>query len=143
MSQLSEIKQLVKQAEKSHGINLQKPLTIYLFESHPQFQKYSRLNKPVMGTGLLGRRIWKSPKIKTLSKETIEAYVFHELSHVLLYQNMSFLRGLLKSSWLIEGIATYYGQFGMSEYPSHKEVQRMLSEGYCVNASTYQKNVLG
>jgi len=139
LNQLSEINQLVGSSEKSHGTKLQKPLKIYLFESHQQFKKFSRLNKPVMGTGLLGRRIWISPKIKTFSKETIEAYVSHELSHVLLYQNMSFLRGLLYPSWLIEGIATYHGQFGMGEYPSHKEVQRMLSEGYFVNPSTYRK----
>lgn len=139
LNQLSEVNQLVKQAEKSHGVKLQKPLKIYLFESHQQFQKFSRLNKSVMGTGILGLRIWISPKIKTFSKATIEAYVLHELSHALLYQNMSLLRGLLYPSWLVEGIATYYGQFGMGEYPSHKKVQRMVSEGYFVNPSTYRK----
>ncbi|MBT6120337.1 hypothetical protein HOH45_02600 [bacterium] len=135
---LLDISQSIKNSEKAHHLNIQKPIKIFIFNSHKQFQKFSKLNKPTMGTGLIGRRIWVAPKARDLSSTAFKAYISHELSHVLLYQNMSIFRGLLYPSWLIEGVATYYGQLGLGGYPNQKEVMELIGQGYFVDPNSYR-----
>ena len=49
---------------------------------------------------------------------SLEIYIKHELSHVLLYQNMSFVAAYYYPQWLMEGIAVYStNQMGTSWYP--------------------------
>lgn len=64
-------------------------------------------------------------------KISLEIYLKHELSHILLYQNMGFLMAYFYyPDWLLEGIAVYStNQMGTSFYPSKSETYHSIHQG--------------
>jgi hypothetical protein len=64
-------------------------------------------------------------------KISLEIYLKHELSHTLLYQNMSAIIAYFKyPQWLMEGIAVYStNQMGTSFYPSKAETYHYINQG--------------
>jgi hypothetical protein len=64
-------------------------------------------------------------------KISMEIYLRHELSHVLLYQHMGFITAyFFYPRWLLEGIAVYSThQMGTSWYPSKAETYAYIREG--------------
>ena len=61
---------------------------------------------------------------------SLEIYMKHELSHILLYQNMGFIADLRYPKWLLEGIAMYTSnQLGTSLYPSKSQVYELIQKG--------------
>ncbi|MCB0628242.1 MAG: hypothetical protein R2824_30440 [Saprospiraceae bacterium] len=70
--------------------------------------------------------------IDSLIRETehIHTYLKHELSHLLLYQNMSLKKVISYPQWFIEGVAVYSSnQFGLDGYPSIAETYKKINEG--------------
>ena len=63
-------------------------------------------------------------------KISLEIYIKHELSHILLYQHMSYLAAYNYPQWLMEGIAVYsVNQMGTSWYPSKSETYKLIKAG--------------
>ncbi len=61
---------------------------------------------------------------------SLRTYLLHELSHILIFQNKSFLTVLQYPKWLLEGIAVYSSnQFGSYMYPTKEETYEMVSKG--------------
>ena len=61
---------------------------------------------------------------------SLEMYVRHELSHVLLMQHMSYLETYRYPAWVMEGIAMYGAhQMGTSFYPGKDETYRAIADG--------------
>ncbi|MBN1499511.1 MAG: hypothetical protein JW982_05125 [Spirochaetes bacterium] len=61
---------------------------------------------------------------------SLEIYIKHELSHVLLYENMSYIAAYRYPQWLMEGIAVYStNQMGTSWYPGKKETYEIIKSG--------------
>ncbi|HOO71565.1 MAG TPA: hypothetical protein PK926_07375 [Spirochaetota bacterium] len=61
---------------------------------------------------------------------SLEIYLKHELSHVLLYQHMDYLSVCHYPQWLMEGIAVYSaGQMGSSWYPDKKKTYEIIKKG--------------
>jgi predicted SprT family Zn-dependent metalloprotease len=64
-------------------------------------------------------------------KISLEIYLKHELSHILLYQHMGVLMAYkYYPDWLMEGIAVYStNQMGTSFYPSKSETYQYIKQG--------------
>jgi len=58
-------------------------------------------------------------------------YLKHELSHTLLYQNLSLTRSFYSfPRWLIEGLAVYSAdQFGIDNYYTKQQAAQIIKEG--------------
>ncbi len=60
-------------------------------------------------------------------------YLKHELSHSILYQNMSLLRSLTYPAWIMEGLAMYSAnQVGTDGYYTYEQTEEKIHEGYFV-----------
>jgi len=129
---------LMKEAELFHNLRFKRPIRFYIFDSHQEFTKFSRLKKGVMGTGY--NRIYVSPKALQQPDLILEKFINHELSHTLLFQNMSHIRRLFYPSWLIEGVAVYYSkQPGFAGYPNKEEVISLVKKGNFIYPPDYRK----
>jgi len=63
-------------------------------------------------------------------KISLNIYIRHELSHILLMQYMGYLGAYRYPQWLMEGIAVYStNQMGTSFYPSKEETYHAIAEG--------------
>ena len=63
----------------------------------------------------------------------LDTYLKHELSHSLLFQNMSFIKALTYPQWFMEGLAVYSSnQFGIDGYLTKQEIYKKIKEGYFV-----------
>lgn len=63
----------------------------------------------------------------------LDVYLAHELSHVLLYQNMSFRRALSYPGWLLEGVAVRSSdQMGVDGYYTKEATLAAIGQGYFV-----------
>ncbi len=63
-------------------------------------------------------------------KISLHIYLRHELSHALLFKNMSLWRAMHYPKWLLEGIATYSAdQMGSWPYPGKEETYAMIRQG--------------
>ncbi|MBN2769978.1 MAG: hypothetical protein JXR90_04695 [Spirochaetes bacterium] len=72
---------------------------------------------------------------------SLEIYIKHELSHVLLYQNMSFVAAYYYPQWLMEGIAVYStNQMGTSWYPDKIKTYEIIKNGNFFPPYLYKTN---
>ena len=61
---------------------------------------------------------------------SLETYLEHELSHVIIFQNMGIPTSIRYPKWLLEGIATLgSSQMGTTFYPDSAETVRLIAEG--------------
>lgn len=61
---------------------------------------------------------------------SLEIYVRHELSHLLIFQHIGILAELRYPKWLLEGIAVYSAhQMGTSFYPGKDETYHAIAQG--------------
>ena len=62
---------------------------------------------------------------------SMEIYLKHELSHILLYEHMGFITAYFTyPRWLLEGIAVYSSnQMGTSWYPSKRDTYQYITQG--------------
>lgn len=61
---------------------------------------------------------------------SLEIYIKHELSHILLFQHMGYLAAYNYPKWLMEGIAVYSAnQMGTSWYPSKSQTYKIIKAG--------------
>jgi hypothetical protein len=63
-------------------------------------------------------------------KISLEIYLRHEMSHILLYQYKDLLDKFRYPNWLLEGVAMYSAaQMGTGFYPGKDETYRIISQG--------------
>jgi hypothetical protein len=70
---------------------------------------------------------------------SIQIYVRHELSHVLILQNKGIFSELSFPKWLLEGIAVYSAnQMGTSFYPSKDETYKAIVQGNFIQPNDFK-----
>jgi hypothetical protein len=91
-------------------------------------------------------RILISSKAKAEMDEgkiNFQVYLKHELSHSLLYQNMSLYRSQYYPGWLLEGIAVYSAnQMGIDGYCTKEETFAKIKSGYFLNPEDWSTTLL-
>ena len=122
--------------EDFHQLKFKKRVKIFVFNSDKEYTRHSGMKTRFVTFPLYGR-IFVSSKAKKESEEGkihLDVYLKHELSHSLLYQNMSLYRSCYYPGWLLEGIAVYSAnQMGIDGYFTEKETFDKIRKGYFLN----------
>lgn len=122
---------LVPAIEKFHEMKYIKKPEIIIFRDSLGFicRSFSKSRFSAYPSGRLLVSPWALREDRE-GKISLEIYVRHELSHVLLMQYMSYLRAYHYPQWMMEGIAVYStNQFGSSFYPSKAETYHDIAIG--------------
>lgn len=121
----------IERVEQFHNLKFLKKPRIYIFSN-----KNSFLNKNITKARFYAypnNKLVVSPWAINESKQgviSLEIYIKHELSHILLYQNMNFKTIPSYPQWLLEGIAVYsVNQMGTSVYPSKQKTLDFIRKG--------------
>lgn len=117
--------------EKFHEMKFNAKPEIFIFNDSLGFirRSFSKARFSAYPSGRLLISPW-ALRENLEGKISLEIYVQHELSHVLLTQYMSYWRAYLYPDWLMEGIAVYStNQMGTSFYPSKEETYDLIVEG--------------
>ncbi len=135
ISQFGSIDSLIQVVEKSHQLNFRHKVEIFICDSDRQYHRYTGATARFITTPVHGR-IFVSARAKDDYENQrihLETYLKHELSHSLLYQNMSLFLSLQYPGWFMEGLATYSaGQMGVDGYLTPRETAAKIREGYFV-----------
>jgi predicted SprT family Zn-dependent metalloprotease len=117
--------------EVSHHLKFSKKPKIFIFSDENSYLKRARTNARFIAYP--DRSLMASPWAIDEAQEgaiSLEIYLKHELSHILLYQNMGLIADFRYPKWLMEGIAMYTAeQMGTSLYPSKRQVYELIREG--------------
>ncbi len=128
---LVRIDTLIPSIENFHDLKfIQKP-ELFIFRDSLSFIKRS-FSKARFSAYPSGRLIISPWAIKEDQQGIIslEIYVRHELSHVLIFQHKGIFAELRYPKWLLEGIAVYStNQMGTSFYPSKDETYHAIAQG--------------
>lgn len=127
----TRIDTLIPAIENFHDLKFTPKPEIFIFRDSLSFIKrsFSKARFSAYPSGRLIISPW-ALKEDRQGKISLEIYVRHELSHVLLMQKMSYLRSYQYPKWLMEGIAVYStNQMGTSFYPSKDETYRAMAQG--------------
>jgi hypothetical protein len=122
---------LVPAIEKFHEMKYIKKPKIFIFRDSLGFicRSFSKARFSAYPSGRLLVSPWALREDRE-GKISLEIYVRHELSHVLLMQYMSYLRAYLYPKWMMEGIAVFStNQFGTSFYPDKAETYHSIAKG--------------
>ncbi len=129
------IDSLITEVEKSHGLQFKNKVKIFICATEGEMLRYTGI-RARMGTIIGNGRIFISEKAnRERKKHTIHFYTYllHELSHALMYQNMSISHALTCPQWFLEGLAVYTSdQFGKDGYLTREEAFEKMREGYFV-----------
>jgi len=117
--------------EEFHGLRFASRPRIILFGSDRTYAMRSisraRLCAFYNGTIVVSPRASREDREGLIS---LRVYMTHELSHILLFQNMGLPASLRYPKWLLEGIATLAAdQMGATFYPTRDETVRLISLG--------------
>jgi len=127
----TRIDTLIPAIEKFHDLKfIQKP-EIFIFRDSLSFIKrsFSKARFSAYSSGRLIISPW-ALKEDQQGKISLEIYVRHELSHVLIFQHKGIFAELMYPKWLLEGIAVYStNQMGTSFYPSKDETYHDIAQG--------------
>jgi hypothetical protein len=135
ISGFGSIDSLMKEAEQFHGLSFTRKVEIFICDSDRQFHRYTGSTARFITELLYGRIFVSARAVTDYENQRIhlETYLKHELSHSLLYQNMSLLHSLQYPGWFMEGLATYSaGQMGVDGYLTPGETAAKMKEGYFV-----------
>jgi hypothetical protein len=127
----TKIDTLIPSIENFHDLKFNPKPAIFIFRDSLNFIRHS-FSKARFSAYPTGRLIISPWAIKEdqQGKISLEIYVRHELSHVLLMQKMSYLKAYQYPKWLMEGIAVYStNQMGTSFYPGKDETYHAIAQG--------------
>lgn len=122
---------LIPSIQNFHELKFTPKPEIFIFRDSLSFIKRS-FSKARFSAYPSGRLIISNWALKEDRQGIIslEMYIRHELSHVLLMQKMSYLGSYQYPKWLMEGIAIYStNQIGTSFYPSKDETYLAMEQG--------------
>ena len=126
--------------EKTHKLRFLRKPVLYIFRDKGSYLRRSMTKARFYAypNGGLAISPWALLEAQE-GKISLETYLKHELSHVLLYQHMGLLAAYLYfPRWLLEGIAMYHAnQMGTSWYPGKKETYSCISRGNFIDPRDY------
>ncbi len=135
-SKLIIIDSLMNEVEDFHQLKFRKKVKIFVFNSDREYTRYTGHTARFVTFPIDGR-IFVSGKANKESQEGkihMDVYLKHELSHALLFQNMSLYHSCYFPGWLLEGIAVYSAnQMGVDGYFTKEETFNKIREGYFFN----------
>ncbi len=142
---IEEVSRIISESEDFHELPYKNKTKIILTKSEREFYRYTFSNFRFLTVKnrifVSGRNIQDSQN----NKIHIYTYLKHELSHSLIYQNMSFIQFTRNTvpGWLLEGIATYSsGMIGQDSYYSKEKVFQTIQNGIFLNPIDWKSGFL-
>lgn len=133
ISNYSVIDSLIDKVEDFHQLRFKKKVGIFIFNSDAEYTRRTGMRTRFVTFPVHGR-IFVSGKAKAEFEEGkihMSVYLKHELSHSLLFQNMTLYHVLHYPGWLAEGIAVYSAnQMGVDGYFTKEETFETIRDGY-------------
>ena len=125
--------------EEFHGLQFASRPRILLFGDDRTYSRRSlsraRLCAFYNGTIVVSPWLSREDADGTVSLET---YLEHELSHVLIFQNLGIPASIRYPKWLLDGVATLGSrQMGTPFYPDSAETVRLIAEGNWMPPEAY------
>lgn len=122
---------LIPSVEKFHELKFIKRPKIFIFRDRDSYlqRSPSKARFCAFSSGSLVISPWALNEAKE-GKISLEIYLRHELSHIIIFEYKGFLGEFRYPKWLLEGIATYStNQMGTSFYPGKQETYRLMRQG--------------
>ncbi len=117
--------QAIRDVQRTQNSEFQDEVIIYACISQESFKKITGRNVSAMA---YRGNIFLSPEI-TKNKRGLELYLYHELSHLLLYQNIGGYKYICIPSWFTEGLAAFVSGGGGAEKVTDDEVREAIKKG--------------
>lgn len=118
--------------EKSHRLKFNRAADIILCSSENEQRRINGSDIRARAYPIFGRIVvsYKLLRESAENKKNLYVYLKHELSHTLLFQNLSLAKSFYYfPRWLIEGMAVYSSnQFGIDNYYSKQQVAQTIKE---------------
>jgi hypothetical protein len=132
---LKNLDSLITEVKQFHKLNYNKTVRLFICKTDNEFRRYT--GSKARFVTIFGNAIFMSGKANNERKTNsinINVYLKHELSHLLVYQNMSFFKSINYPQWFLEGLAVYSSnQFGVDGYLTKREASKKIEEGNFVN----------
>lgn len=126
------IDDLIPVVEERHGLRFARKPEVLVFCDSSTYEERSttRARYCAYPNGSLVVSPWAVEEAAA-GKISMEIYLTHELSHILLYQHMGTINAYFCfPRWFLEGIAVYHShQMGTSWYPSKSETYEYIRQG--------------
>ncbi len=145
ITKFSTIDSLMNEAENFHQLKFKTKVKIFFLNSDKEYARYTGQKARFVTFPLYGRIFVSGRARKEYEGGKIHLLVYlqHELSHSLLFQNMSLYRSQYYPGWLLEGTATYNAnQMGVDEYLTKEQAFSKIREGYFLNPDDWSTTLL-
>ncbi len=128
---LSAIDSLIPSIEDFHELSFTEKPELFIFRDSSEYLSHSvsKARFCAFSSGRLFISPWALREAAE-GKISLEVYLAHELSHILIFQHKGLLSEFSYPEWLLEGIAVYSSnQMGTGFYPSKPEVCSLVAKG--------------
>ena len=141
-NEFTRLDTLTKSVESFHELKFINKPKIFIFKDNESYyqRSISKARFCAFSSGALIISPWalKEDKQGIIS---LEIYIKHELSHILIYNYNGFLGEFRYPSWLLEGLAMYsVNQMGTSFYPSIENTYKAIREGNFMPPEYFKTN---
>jgi predicted SprT family Zn-dependent metalloprotease len=130
-NRFGEIAAWIPAVERFHELKFTNKPKIFIFRDRKNYlqRSTSKARFCAYSSGSLIVSPWALREAEE-GKISLEIYIKHELSHILLFQHKGFLAEFRYPNWLLEGIAVYSAnQMGTSFYPDKEQTLRDIKRG--------------
>ena len=139
IADLKIIDSLIPEVEQFHKLNFNKKVKLFICKTDNEFKRYTGISSRFATISsfaiFMSGKANNERKIKSIHTDI---YFKHELSHLLIHQNMSFCKFINYPNWFSEGLAVYSAnQFGFDEYLAKQETYTKVKEGNFVQPKDF------
>ena len=141
-NEFTRLDTLTKSVESFHELKFINKPKIFIFKDNESYyqRSVSKARFCAFSSGALIISPWalKEDKKGIIS---LDIYIKHELSHILIYNYNGFLGEFRYPSWLLEGLAMFsVNQMGTSFYPSIEDTYKAIREGNFMPPEYFKTN---
>jgi hypothetical protein len=141
-NEFTRLDTLTNSVESFHELKFKNKPKIFIFKDDESYyqRSISKARFCAFSSGALIVSPWalKEDKQGIIS---LEKYIRHELSHILIYSYNGFLGEFRYPSWLLEGLAMYsVNQMGTSFYPNIEDTYKAIRAGNFMPPEYYKTN---
>lgn len=121
----SFLPEAIQKVEEKQYRSFSSPVQVYICSSRESFTKMFGSD---VRAGVLAK-LFLSPWVFEESEEVLNMYLMHELSHLLLLEQLGTYKMRRLPFWFKEGVATYVSEGGGAQKVSEEEAKRFILEG--------------
>jgi len=141
-NEFTRLDTLTKSVESFHELKFINKPKIFIFKDNESYyqRSISKARFCAFSSGAIIISPWalKEDKQGIIS---LDIYIKHELSHILIYNYNGFLGEFRYPSWLLEGLAMYsVNQMGTSFYPSIEDTYKAIRDGNFMPPEYFKTN---